>query len=684
MKKFFSLMCAIAIVFSASAAPAKVLGKSKQAEVMEAKTVKAHKAIPATSLQKANFAAVAKRAPQAKHEDYNIDIVEYAESYFASDNDVLVKLYDADENVYYFDVVVAAGTKELAIDSTYTLADMIASFSYMRDSANNKVNYVSASLTKSIVMYEEQELVRFDAAFADTLGNNYTLVYEQAPFIITGDTIDVTFVGNANKPIYSEGLCQLRAQDDDNDIAFTFTCAEGAPAGTYAEEDMELDYTFVNDLDAVSAHCVVVENDGTILLEGWILASDGNVYHVIFAFTVPTIQSYDTIVATNLMLDDTYESWFGILIAYASNEDYAVEMLLDAYDYLGTFDAEDLDLAIYDAEENEIAIYDGSVTVANAADGVAISGSVLSMDGVLYYLNLTYVAPEATSEETLTLNGTITNYGTAWQFIGATDTLLVTIAAYADAIPGTYGRNDLMADYTYVVKIIGQDTLYYDMVAANVIVAVSDANATITGTLRGQNYFDNEDVIEFTLNLTASVEDYEQGGDEYDAQDADFTVDFAEYEIDEQYLAEYGVLFISAENENREYISLELWLPEGAQALAAGVYQVDAEEMVPGTVTACSVDQYIYGSFAGSFDAEGYINVPFWFINAGTVTVAEDGVIEVAATNTWGRAINSRLGAATGVENVEAGAAAVKRMVNGVLVIEKNGVQYNAQGAVVK
>ena len=73
-----------------------------------------------------------------------------------------------------------------------------------------------------------------------------------------------------------------------------------------------------------------------------------------------------------------------------------------------------------------------------------------------------------------------------------------------------------------------------------------------------------------------------------------------------------------------------------------------------------------------------------WLINAGTVTVAEDGVIEVAATNTWGRAINSRLGAATGVENVEAGAAAVKRMVNGVLVIEKNGVQYNAQGAVVK
>ena len=44
MKKFFSLVCALAILLSASAVPAKVLGKSKQAEAMEAvKTVKEKK-----------------------------------------------------------------------------------------------------------------------------------------------------------------------------------------------------------------------------------------------------------------------------------------------------------------------------------------------------------------------------------------------------------------------------------------------------------------------------------------------------------------------------------------------------------------------------------------------------------------------------------------------------------------
>ena len=36
------------------------------------------------------------------------------------------------------------------------------------------------------------------------------------------------------------------------------------------------------------------------------------------------------------------------------------------------------------------------------------------------------------------------------------------------------------------------------------------------------------------------------------------------------------------------------------------------------------------------------------------------------------------------VENAEVAVKAVKHIENGVLVIEKNGVKYNAQGAIVK
>lgn len=688
MKKFFSILCALTMVLSVSATPAKVLGKSKHAEALETKAVKADspfKAFPAKSLKKADRLATSlKRAPKAKQQDYNIEVIDYAEKYYSTDNDVWVKLYDADKNVYYFDVVVAEGTQELALGQTYTSADMIANYSYMRDSLSNKTVYASASLTKTVSMYEEQELVHIDAAFTDTLGNNYTLTYQQAPFIITGDTIDVVFTGNANKPIYSDGMCQLRAADDDNDIAFTFTCAEGAPAGTYGEEDMNLDYTFVNDFEAVSAHCVVAENNGTISLEGWILAKDGNVYHVTFSFTAPTAETFETITATNLVLDDSYASYFGIIVANASNDDYSVSMYLSADNYVGTFDAEEVSLSIKGAD-GKIEIYEGTITVANTATGVAITGTVLSMDGVQYTLDLQYVIPDATSQETITMSGTITNYeGKAWQFIGSTANQKVTIAAYATSIPGTYGRSDLMADYTFVVKLVGSDTLYYDMVDANVVVAVNDQNTTITGTLKGQNYDDSSDVIEFTLNLTATVEDYEPGGDEYDAQDEDFNRNFPVYTIDDQYLAQNNVLVANANDAENHMIAIEFNVEAGATELPVGEYSID-NTGAAGSVSAGLIDgEYIYGSVAGILN-ESELLSSLWLLNAGTVTVLENGVIEVQATNTWGRAINCRLGEyPEGIENTDAKAAAVKVVRDGKLIIIKNGVEFNAQGTIVK
>ncbi len=690
MKRFTYLLSALFIILlSANASPVKTLKNDKKADVFEqvkhTKAVHAH-ALPAKSLQKATpQAAALKRAPQAKHDNFNVTITDYAENFYASGNDVWVKLYDADGNIYYFDVVVAEGTNELALGQTYTLADMLTNYSYMKNAEGGKMAYASASLTKTVSMYEEQELVHFDAAFTDTLGNNYTLAYQQAPFIITGDTIDVVFTGNANKPVYAQGLCQLSAENDDYKIAFTFPSAEGAPAGTYTEDDMNIQYTYVNDFEAVSAHCVVVENDGAIALEGWILAADGNVYHVTFSFTAPTAQSFETITATNLVLDDSYASYFGILMVGASNEDYTVSMYLSSDDYLGTFDAEEVSLSIKDAD-GKIEIYEGTITVANTADGVSITGTVLGMNGVQYTLNLTYVIPEATSQETITMSGELTNYeGQAWQFIGQTSDKMVTIAAYATSIPGTYGRSDLMADYTYVVKMVGSDTLYYHMVDANIVVAVNGQNATITGTLKGQNYYDNSDVIEFTLNLTATVEDYEEPqeqGNQYDSQDEGFYYKFPEYTIDDQYLAQYNAFIVDAIDAENHTISLEFNVAAGTTELPAGVYPIN-DTYAAGTVSAGTVDQSIYGSFAGTLNAEGLVTVPLWLLNAGTVTVLENGVIEVAATNTWGQGIYSRLGQyPEGVENTEIKGQIQKVMEDGQIIILKDGKRFTTTGII--
>ena len=691
MKKFFSILCALTMVLSVSAAPAQILGKSKHAEALESlKTVKAAKTFkafqaPAKGLQRAERSAVAFHAPKAKHENYNIEVIDYAEKYYSTDNDVYVRLYDADGNIYYFDIVVAEGSQELELNHAYTLADMLPNYSYKKDSLGNKTVYASASLTKSLVAYDEQQLVHIDAAFTDTLGNNYTLAYQEAPFIITGDTINIFFQEHMDKPIFAQNMCQLRTENDSMDIAFTFTVAtEGSAAGEFGPEDMNLTYTFVNDLEAKEAHCVVTEDNGNLNLEGWILAKDGNVYHVTMFFAIPTPQSQENITCTNLVLDDTYASWFGIIVVGASNDDYSVSMYLSAEDYVGTFDAEEVELTIKDAN-GEIELYQGSVTVAVSNGGYVITGSALSMDGVEYILNLSYVAPEPTSQETLTMSGVITNYGTAWQFRGVAGNNFLTIAAYSATIPNTYGSADLAADYTYVMKLVGGDTLYYDMVDANINVAVSGTNATITGTLRGQNYDDSSDVIEFTLNLTATIEDYVPGGDEYDAQDEDLNHNFPVYTIDDQYLSQYSVLIAQATDAENNMISLQFYVEAGSTSLPAGTYTVDktgtANTVYAGYINSGS----IYGSVAGIFDESGEALTSLWLLNEGTVTVLENGVIEVQATNTWGRAINCRLGEyPEGIENTDAKAAAVKVVRDGKLIIIKNGVEFNAQGTIVK
>ena len=538
------------------------------------------------------------------------------------------------------------------------------------------------------MQYEEQQLVHINAAFADTLGNNYTLVYEEAPFIITGDTIEVNFTEIMNKPVFAQGMCQLRSANDSMDIAFTFNvAAEGVAAGTYGPDDMNLQYTYVNDLEAKEAHCVVTENNGRIDLEGWILAKDGNVYHVTMFFETPTVQSQVTITASNLVLDDSYASYFGIIIASASNEDYSVSAYLSADDYLGTFGADEIELTIKNAE-GEIDLFDGTVTIANTADGIVITGTALSMDGVEFTLNLSYVVPEATSQENLSLSGTLTDIqGQAWQFMGKTSDKYVSIAAYSTSIPGTYGRADLAADYTHVVKFVGADTLYYGMVDANIVVAVSGTNATITGTLKGQNYDDASDVIEFILNLTATVDDYEEPqeqGNQYDAKDEAFKYIFPDYTVDDQYLAQYSVFVVEAQNAEKAYISIEINVPEGTTALQAGEYPVSAQ-YGDNTVSAGSIDQYIYGSFAGYLNASGDITVPLWLFNEGSVTILENGVIQVNVTNTWGAQVHCQLGSwPEAIDNTEADVKATKLVRNGQLLIIKNGVEYNAQGATLK
>ena len=340
------------------------------------------------------------------------------------------------------------------------------------------------------------------------------------------------------------------------------------------------------------------------------------------------------------------------------------------------------------ADGTSTDIYSGWFIVEiDEAGQYTLEGEVLCFDNTQYTLELSYVLPEQSRAETITItDAQLGLYDGAWQAVGfnADQSRYVSIAAYSDVVAGTYAKNDLALSYTYVAEL-GADTLFFTPLTADLTVAYNetDSTFTITGTILAQGDDNAADVPFYTINMSGKVQASEPEDEHltYDAEDADFIVDFATYTLDLEYV-QYGVAYVEAANAANQFVGLEVILPANASTLVAGVYPIDYSQGAQ-TVSASngvnSSNQLTY-SLAGNTTDDGYVAVPLWFMVSGTVTINADGSIVIDALNSYGRAIQCTLSAWSAVEHVSADAVASKRIVNGMLLIERNGEVYNAQG----
>ena len=710
MKKFFSLLCAVAIVLSANAAPqlSKQLAAQKAERAYAEKSRVEKKTVHAVQLNKlapakaAKPAAKAVRAPKAKKEATEVEIGQYTSKFYEADNDVYFVLVSAD-NLYKFafDIVVADGLEDVELGHEYVFSDMLNEYTKV---AYNDEQYgvQDARFTMSL---NESNLPHIEAYVKDLTGAEFNLVYDEEPFVPTGDTIRHDFTATSKLSyLASYGEWSLRAADNTFELALDYYSSDAeSPVGSFTEADFDMSYCHVDSIlsaenssrkGIISGSLEVTSSNDTTFLFASLLCDDGNVYEFNAFFAVPVKQGEASISATNLALDDSWYSYFGVIWAEASNDDYTVSLTLNAA--TGTLQAgTDFSGSIKNnATGVETDIYSGSITITNDG-GIKIAGSVLCFDNIEYTLDLQYVLPEAKSQETITGAGRLylgeSQGSKYWQAaaVNADQSRYVSLLAFADDPAGSYAMADLYASYTYVGKFAAPaDTTWYNVLDANISVAVNGENATITGTLLGQAENDEADVVEFTINLSLEIVDETGGGEEgnqYDAKDQAFKHMFAEYEVNTQYLAEDHVIYVSAKDAENNSIRLEFNMAADATELTPGVYPIN-DTYAANTVSVGAFEgQSIYGSFAGSVDDEDYYNIPLWFFAEGEVKVLENGVIQVLATNTWGAQIECQLGSwPEAIDNTEAAVKATKSIRNGQLVIIKNGVEYNAQGAIVR
>ena len=558
------------------------------------------------------------------------------------------------------------------------------------------------------------------AAPVDDEDRNGNTVYSQfnfvpAPFVPTGETINVVFKEPVKMSYYSsggdwwvraarEGLYAAALDMVNNDAE--------SPVGTYEDlDDFLVNYTYVTvyadsaatsgkKMNTKGAEAIVTEANDTITFEANLLASDGNVYALQMFFAKPVALNEETIEAENLSVE---AGWFSVY-AEASDSLYGVSLSFtpeNDNDYTGEYtigsDVSGSITILADGTKSDV--YSGWFIIDIDEEGqYTLEGEVLCFNNTQYTLNLTYVLPEQSRAETITITeGVIALYDGAWQAVGfnADQSRYVSVAAYADTVAGTYGKYDLALSYTYVVAL-GADTLYYTPLTADLVVTFNEADSTftITGTMLAQNDDDATDVPFFTINMSGKQQasGSTTGGIQYDEQEADFNGTFTAYNEYDDYLAQYGIIMIEAENDNDEYVLMYLVANAGDATLMPGQYSITSSwedetwaggTVIQGMYDASSTNGGVYPSYAATLiEQSGTLYLDqIWFFVSGSVTVNSDYSIDVAALNSYGKTIVAHMtGRQTAVEEVKAESVATKRIENGMLLIERNGEVYNAQG----
>jgi hypothetical protein len=237
-----------------------------------------------------------------------------------------------------------------------------------------------------------------------------------------------------------------------------------------------------------------------------------------------------------------------------------------------------------------------------------------------------------------------------WQIYGSNEKFDVSISnVETTQAEGTYTISDLDADYTYVGVINGNDTNYVSFVDGSVTLSIDaqTGNVTVAGTLvgnDGNNYILNLQFIVPKPTETVNV----------NIQNAEL--------ID--YYADDGLYGVYGTDANDIYVQIAIWAKQGFQ----------------GNFSETDLDYSNIGS--AIFEGEEQVNI---YTAAITVTPGNGGDYNITATllcyNNKQYNVTMYVPAGgTAIENVDAAVKAIKRLVNGNLIIEKGNKTYNMTG----
>lgn len=532
-------------------------------------------------------------------------------------------------------------------------------------------------------------------------------VYMPAPLPAVKDTIKISCTNlDVDESLADFGFVMVSGSNDLYDV---FAMYEGtyAEAGEYNVSVAITDkITWAEPTSAIYAVLTLTED-----MDGWhanieAYGSDYNWYSIDMSYVVPV--PTDTI---NISFDE-------VAIATFIPEQYNMFQLLN---YGEDFDAS---LTIYGINPGEeftmenvymdySGIYDYSVgssvqfadvkgMLSQKGDTTFITASVIGFNAVQYDVKWWYAVPEPIDTVEIEMPVEFSNaldYGYYVLSAYAPDSsIFVSLAPMTSEVAGSFVNDGMFGKF-------GAEGGRYDFFSGNTFIfhSADQMNYTVSkGTLDVEMLPNNILIAEANIICSNNVYYHIKMTSEYNTH-LDFDAEYEE--VDRTYTTE-DIVVIDDQTSTNGYIYLSLTAADASDMAAFFFYAEEADEdiIIPegvypinyseeyGTVQANPGVQGdgVWPSFYAQILDDGSIIVPLWLLVSGTVEVTKDENgnphMEVNALNSYDVPVHIVYdGTTTALEKIHVSESNAKKLLkNSQLIILKDGVEYNAQGAIIK
>ena len=498
--------------------------------------------------------------------------------------------------------------------------------------------------------------------------------------------------------------------------------AEEIAAGTYTDGTTNIFNQETYDyLTAWGSEIVVSGSEE----EGWVLdiealCPDNKIYKANLKFYVPTPTDTIVVAFENSAKARFYPDMGNDIQLFNENEQYYAALNVAEVELGSNFTNDDLFPMFSGVEVNVDGeylpidyAYAQNGLLSQVGDTTKMYAEYLTFDGKLYEVHLWHVAPTPTDTVEVTYESAefINNmdYSGTYSLLAygpdSLTAMVISLYAYSeDEIAGTFvndgkfglfgeGQYEFDAANTYY-GVYNADFETYDLVYAEkgeVVVTVDEEkNITLTGHVICEN------AVQYNVTMKSKIQrphlDFDSPDTPVDriftAQD---TVTIADL-VEDASMIYFSVQSIEHGDVFDFYMIVEAADPD--IVLPVGMYEINDSGEYNTVLAGQGVDMWMgmmTPGFYGFVDAEGYILEPMYFLVGGTVEVRknDDGslYVEINAFNSYDVPVHIIYDAsATGVEDiqVEDSIDTKKMIVDGQLVIIRNGKIYDAVGAQVK